>query len=79
MQRTDEVTAWVLEELVNDRVDDVVHRVEEVLVDRHLPASVVVRVCEHRNVQRVWLCETQRHQNCVRRPCAQPARRALNE
>jgi hypothetical protein len=44
-QHTDEVAVRILEKLVNDRVNNVVHFTEEVLVDRHLPPSIVVRVC----------------------------------
>eukprot|EP01043_Picozoa_sp_COSAG02_P014961 COSAG02_NODE_625_length_19372_cov_14.475355_10_plen_363_part_00 len=40
----DEVALWILDELVNDGVHDVVDLGEEVLVHRHLPASVVVSV-----------------------------------
>jgi hypothetical protein len=51
-QRTDEVAVRILEKLVNDRVNNVVHFTEEVLVDRHLPASVVVCVCGRRQNSR---------------------------
>ena len=46
VRRTDEVTVRVLEQLIDDRVDHVINFTKEILVHRHLPARVIMRVCK---------------------------------